>query len=56
MCFVTGWDVRVFVEGQCLNEENKDERQTGIIARSAFAFTFPWIETVRGATYEMLVV
>jgi hypothetical protein len=40
----------VFVEGQWLNEENKDEQQTGIIVRSAFAFTFPWIETVCGAT------
>jgi hypothetical protein len=40
----------VIVEGQCLDEENKDERQTGIIVRSAFAFTFPWIETVCGAT------
>jgi len=48
--FVTGWDARVFVEGQCLDEENKDERQTGIIVRSAFAFTFPWTETVCGAT------
>jgi hypothetical protein len=33
-----------------LNEENKDERHTGIIVRSAIAFTFPWIETVCGAT------
>jgi len=49
MSFATGRGFSVSGEGQCLNLQNEDE-QVSIIIRSAFTFTFPWIQTVCGAT------
>ena len=36
------------LEVQCLNVQNKDGQRSIVLC--AFAFTFPWVETVCGAS------